>query len=88
MGLLSSTWVFRSSGMIARSMLKLAPLAWLLAAGTAEANDIDVTDAWTPPNAEIVDAGWRSHRQGAAGFFPDPRRMCSADLTAAVMNTG
>jgi copper(I)-binding protein len=41
------------SGTIARSMLKLAPLAWLLAAGTAEANDIDVTDAWTPPNAEI-----------------------------------
>ena len=41
---------------IASSMLKLAPLAplaALLAAGTAEANDIAVTDAWTPPNAEI-----------------------------------
>jgi copper(I)-binding protein len=38
---------------IASSMLKLAPLAALLAAGTAEANDIVVTDAWTPPNAEI-----------------------------------
>ncbi len=38
---------------IASSMLKLAPLAALFAAGTAEANDIAVTDAWTPPNAEI-----------------------------------
>jgi periplasmic copper chaperone A len=37
----------------ARAMLKLTPLAALLAAGTAEANDIAVTDAWTPPNAEI-----------------------------------
>ena len=37
----------------ASAMLKLAPLAALLAAGTAEANDIAVTDAWTPPNAEI-----------------------------------
>ena len=39
---------------IARSTLKLAPLVALLAAGTAEANDISVTDAWTPPNAEIA----------------------------------
>jgi hypothetical protein len=38
---------------IASSMLKLAPLAALLAAETAEANDIAVTDAWTPPNAEV-----------------------------------
>jgi copper(I)-binding protein len=37
----------------ASSMLKLAPLAALFAAGTAEGNDIAVTDAWTPPNAEI-----------------------------------
>jgi copper(I)-binding protein len=38
---------------ITRSTLKLAPLAWLLAAGAAQADDIAVTDAWTPPNAEI-----------------------------------
>jgi copper(I)-binding protein len=38
---------------MASSMLKLAPLAALLAAATAEANDIAVTNAWTPPNAEI-----------------------------------
>jgi hypothetical protein len=38
---------------IGRSTLKLTPLAWLLAAATAHANDIAVTDAWTPPNAEI-----------------------------------
>jgi periplasmic copper chaperone A len=38
---------------IARSTLKLAPLAALFIAGTAAANDIAVTDAWTPPNAEI-----------------------------------
>ena len=38
---------------IARSTLKLAPLAWLLAAGMAQADDIAVTDAWTPPNVEI-----------------------------------
>ena len=38
---------------IVRSTLKLTPLAWLLAVATAHANDIAVTDAWTPPNAEI-----------------------------------
>ena len=38
---------------MARSALKLAPLAAILAAGAAEANDIAVTNAWTPPNAEI-----------------------------------
>ena len=38
---------------IARSMLKLAPWAALFAAGTAEANDIAVTGAWTPPDAEV-----------------------------------
>ena len=38
---------------VVRSTLKLTPLAWLLAAATAHANDIAVTDAWTPPNAEI-----------------------------------
>ncbi len=38
---------------IVRSTLKLTPVAWLLAAGTANATDIAVTDAWTPPNAEI-----------------------------------
>ncbi len=38
---------------IARSALRLAPLACLLAAGVARADDIAITDAWTPPNAEI-----------------------------------
>jgi copper(I)-binding protein len=38
---------------IARSIMKLAPLAALLAAATAQASDIAVTDAWTSPNAEI-----------------------------------
>ena len=38
---------------IVRSTLKLAPLAWLLAAGMAQADDITVTDAWTPPDVEI-----------------------------------
>jgi copper(I)-binding protein len=38
---------------IARSTLKLAPLTWLLAAGMAQADDIAITDAWTPPNVEI-----------------------------------
>jgi periplasmic copper chaperone A len=38
---------------VARSTLKLAPLAWLLAAGMAQAGDIAVTDAWTPPDVEI-----------------------------------
>ena len=38
---------------IVRSTLKLKPLAWLLAAATAHANDIAVTNAWTSPNAEI-----------------------------------
>ena len=37
----------------ARLALKLAPLAALLVAGTAEAGDIAVTGAWTPPNVEI-----------------------------------
>ena len=41
------------SAAIARSTLKLAPLAWLFAAVAAQADDIAVTDAWTPPNAEI-----------------------------------
>lgn len=41
------------AGSIARFTLKLAPLAAILAAGAAEASDIAVTDAWTPPNAEI-----------------------------------
>jgi periplasmic copper chaperone A len=36
-----------------RSTVKLAPLAWLLAAGAAHAGDIAVTDAWTPPDVEI-----------------------------------
>lgn len=40
-------------GAIARSMLKLAPLAWLIAAGAARADDIAVADAWTPPNVEV-----------------------------------
>jgi hypothetical protein len=34
-------------------MLKLMPLAWQLIASAAEADDIAVTDAWTPPNAEV-----------------------------------
>jgi periplasmic copper chaperone A len=38
---------------IARSTLKLAPLTWLMAAGMAQAGDIAVTDAWTPPDVEI-----------------------------------
>ena len=37
----------------ARFLLKLAPLAWLVTVGTARANDIAVTDAWTPPNVEV-----------------------------------
>jgi periplasmic copper chaperone A len=41
------------SRVIARSALRLAPLAWLVAAGTARASDIAVTDAWTPPNVEV-----------------------------------
>jgi copper(I)-binding protein len=40
-------------GAIARSMLKLAPLAWLMAASAARADDIAVVDAWTPPNVEV-----------------------------------
>lgn len=40
-------------GSIARFSLKLAPLAAVLAGGAAEAGDIAVTDAWTPPNPEI-----------------------------------
>jgi copper(I)-binding protein len=36
-----------------RAALRLAPLAWLIAAGAAQANDIAVSGAWTPPNAEI-----------------------------------
>jgi copper(I)-binding protein len=31
----------------------LAALAWLAAAGAAQAEDIVVSDAWTPPNAEV-----------------------------------
>ena len=42
--------LYRASGLAA---LKLAPLAWLIAAGTAQADDIVVTDAWTPPNGEV-----------------------------------
>jgi copper(I)-binding protein len=38
---------------IARSMLKLAPSAWLIAANVARADDIAVADAWTPPNVEV-----------------------------------
>ena len=45
--------ISRLTRAIWRSTLKLTPLAWLLAAATAHANDIAVTDAWTPPNAEI-----------------------------------
>ena len=42
------------SRVIARSSLRLAPLAWLVAAGTARGGrDIAVTDAWTPPNVEV-----------------------------------
>ncbi len=36
-----------------RAALRSAPLAWLIAAGAAQANDIVVSEAWTPPNAEI-----------------------------------
>ena len=36
-----------------RAALRLALLAWLIAAGAAQANDITVSGAWTPPNAEI-----------------------------------
>jgi periplasmic copper chaperone A len=35
------------------AVLKLIPLAWLLAAGAAQADNIVVSDAWTPPNGEI-----------------------------------
>jgi periplasmic copper chaperone A len=38
---------------IARSLFKLAPLAWLVVAGTAMAGDIAVSDAWTLPNSEV-----------------------------------
>jgi periplasmic copper chaperone A len=38
---------------IARLALKLAPLALLIAAGGARADDIAVADAWTPPNVEV-----------------------------------
>jgi hypothetical protein len=31
----------------------LAPLAWLIAAGAAQADDIAISDSWTPPNAEL-----------------------------------
>jgi copper(I)-binding protein len=40
-------------GTIARSMLKLAPLALLIVVGAARADDVAVADAWTPPNAEV-----------------------------------
>jgi copper(I)-binding protein len=36
-----------------RAALKLAPLAWIIAAGAARADDIAISDAWTPPNAEV-----------------------------------
>src|ERR1700678_4593928 len=36
-----------------RAALRLAPLAWLIATSAAQANDITVSAAWTPPNAEI-----------------------------------
>jgi copper(I)-binding protein len=36
-----------------RAALSLALFAWLIVAGAAQANDIAVSDAWTPPNAEI-----------------------------------
>jgi periplasmic copper chaperone A len=36
-----------------RAALRLAPLAWLMAAGAAHADDIAVSGAWTPPNAEV-----------------------------------
>ena len=45
--------ISRLTRAIWRSTLKLTPLAWLLVAPTAHANDIAVTDVWTPPNAEI-----------------------------------
>jgi copper(I)-binding protein len=41
------------SGASGRSALRLAALAWLAAAGAAQAEDIVVSDAWTPPNAEV-----------------------------------
>jgi periplasmic copper chaperone A len=46
-------WGSLLSRAITRSMLKLAPPALLVAAGAARADDVVVTDAWTPPNAEI-----------------------------------
>src|SRR5580693_2787970 len=42
--------LYRASG---RAALKLAPLAWLLAAGAAQADGVVVSDAWTPPNGEV-----------------------------------
>jgi periplasmic copper chaperone A len=33
--------------------LRLALLAWLIAAGAAHADDIVVSDAWTPPNGDV-----------------------------------
>jgi len=45
---LSSGW-----RLSARSALTLAPLAWLLITGIAKADDIAISDAWTPPNAEV-----------------------------------
>jgi copper(I)-binding protein len=41
------------SGASGRSALRLAALAWLAAAGAAQADGIVVSDAWTPPNAEV-----------------------------------
>lgn len=38
---------------LSHGSVKLTPLAWLLAAGIAQAGDISVTNAWTPPDAEI-----------------------------------
>jgi copper(I)-binding protein len=41
------------SGASGRPALRLAALAWLAAAGAAQADGIVVSDAWTPPNAEV-----------------------------------
>ena len=44
-----------------RAALRSAPLAWLIAAGAAQANDIVVSEAWTPPTPKseaMLCLGW------------------------------
>ena len=55
----------------ARRALELSPLALLIAAATAEAGDIAVSDAWTPPNAEVGSSAVLGMVVTNAGSEPD-----------------